>query len=187
MFECLYGMDAATNQLTDSRYPGCTATRCNARWPCSRGNMSDGCGHGSAMCGFAGAPATAWSPSDLKRLLQLHRDHGPAYAPAGFHSGYNEAVINSIEFNAQLPGIVEAFFVPVGAYYNGDASGISAVRAWKAYLAHYHLTEAQVPLLRLDPSDWDAPFWHLPRAVVHTAARPGGGKYGGGGKARSKW
>lgn len=138
---------------------------------CLRGNLTDGCVRGQSMCGFVGAPATAWHPRDLKLLLQMHQKYGARYAPPGFHSGYNEVVISSASFNAALPGIVDAFFVPAGSFYNGDASGVNAMRVHRDFLSRYHLTEAQVPLLKFTPGNWDAPFSHLQRMVVHTATR----------------
>lgn len=153
------------------------------------------------MCGFVGEPATAWRPRDLKLLLQMHYEYGARYAPPGFHSGYNEVscltgleslprplshriftqwlcfrmskqvVLSSATFNAQLPGIVEAFFVPAGAFYNGDPSGVNTMHAHREFLARYHLSESDVPLLKLTPSKWDSPFSYLPRAVVHSVAR----------------
>ena len=45
------------------------------------------------LCGFSGSPSTAWSPNDLKQMLELHREQGPKdesphRKQAGFHSGY---------------------------------------------------------------------------------------------------
>lgn len=63
--DCLYGIDGATNQLAgsvaDPRRPGCTATLCDISQLCLRGNLSDGCQHGRAMCGFIGEPSTGFN------------------------------------------------------------------------------------------------------------------------------
>ena len=121
------------------------------------------------MCGLVGEPATAWSPRDLRLLLRMHRLYGGRYKEPGFHSGYNEAIISSEWFNSRLPGIVEAFWVPNGTHANHDATGVDVVRAHSDFLARFQLSDEQVPLLKLTPSDWHAPLSHLDRVLVHAA------------------
>ena len=179
--ECLYGIDGATNRmakgLTDPSHPGCTTTLCDTRSLCALGNLSDGCGYGRSMCGFVGEPATAWHAADLKLLMTMHRAYGTKYTPPGFHSGYNEVILSSATLNARLPAVVEAFFVVEGAHANHDATGIDVVRAHRDFLERYRLTEAEVPLLKLSPSQWDAPFSPLRRVLVRTATRPASSRW----------
>jgi len=126
------------------------------------------------MCGFVGAPTTgfnvtAWSPRHLGLLLRMHQMYGVDWSPPGFHSGYNEEIIASALLNARLPGIVEAFFAVAGADPNADATGVNVVDAHRDFLERFHLDEAQVPLLKLTPSSWEAPFSRLAKVRVRTA------------------
>ena len=65
-------------------------------------------------CGFMGAPAVAWSPSDLKKMLQMHLEKGNTYTAPGWHSGYNEVILSSAKYNDLLPRSVLAFFAVEG-------------------------------------------------------------------------
>ena len=152
--DCLYGIDAATYQLQDASHPGCTAEFCDPN------NFMDQ--NGNAGCGFSGAPATAWAPTDLKPLLEAHAKYGSSWKESGFHSGYNEIIINSKNHNAHLPHAVEAFFHVKGHSPVTDDLGYSIVidveKAHRAFLDEYGLTAEDVPLLVIDPGDWNAPF-----------------------------
>ena len=97
--DCLYGIDGATYLLNSAEKPGCSESYCDPLQPQVNGQM----------CGFTGAPATAWRPSDLKSLLTMYAQYGAPYHSPGWHSGYNELVINSKHHNAHLPQAVEAF------------------------------------------------------------------------------
>ena len=33
----------------------------------------------NGFCGFNGSPANAWGPRDLKKLLEMHAEHGNTY------------------------------------------------------------------------------------------------------------
>ena len=72
-FECMYGIDGATFNLKDPRHPGCTAEMCDTSGDglCQHGTRADDCAHGD-MCGFTGAPPTAFHPRDMKLLLEMH-------------------------------------------------------------------------------------------------------------------
>jgi hypothetical protein len=141
--DCLYGIDAATYQLKNPARPGCSETFCNPN------NFMDQ--NGNAGCGFSGAPATGWAPTDLKGLLEAHALYGEQGGGAGFHSGYNEVIVNSKHHNEHLPHAVEAFFYIQGqSPVTGDLGYsivIDVVEAHKAFLAEYQLTEDDVPLL----------------------------------------
>ena len=80
----------------------------------------------------------------------------------GFHSGYNEVILNSPGHNAQLPGAVKGFFVPQGqdpvTADLGFGIVIDAVQAHRAFLEEYGVNAEDVPMLELDPYNWEAPF-----------------------------
>uniref|UniRef100_A0A7S3B1Q8 Uncharacterized protein n=1 Tax=Haptolina ericina TaxID=156174 RepID=A0A7S3B1Q8_9EUKA len=163
---CLYGIDGGTFRHSTPEHPGCSATFCDVShladssgkipptYPSSESQWQS--------CGFMGAPATAWSPADLKLLLQMHSERGASYKPPGWHSGYNEIIVSSEALNAALPASIEAFFVVTGHptfQINDPYSHIVDMAAvHKAFLAKYHLTADIVPLLRFDPVDWESPF-----------------------------
>ena len=63
-------------------------------------------------------------------------------------SDYNEMVLDTEYWRNHLPQAVEAF---VG-------TGPKARDAHRAFLSEYGLAEADVPLLQLDLSNWEAPF-----------------------------
>ena len=66
------------------------------------------------MCGFQGAPATAYATQDIEALLTLHMEHGAQWHAPGFHSGYNELTVNSKAYNQMLPDSVLGFFYVKG-------------------------------------------------------------------------
>ena len=39
--------------------------------------------------------------------MAMHEEKGPTYTAPGFHSGYNEIILDSAKFNAVLPTSVE--------------------------------------------------------------------------------
>ena len=156
-FECMYGIDGATFNLIDPERPGCTASVCDAAKLCYHGTMTDKC-HNGDMCGFVGAPPTAWHPRDVKLFLEMHKALGAPYKPPSFHSGYNEVIISSARLNRRLPDAVDAFFVLDHKYARTDALSIDVVQAHRDFLKHYAKTEEEVPLLMLNPSSWEAPF-----------------------------
>lgn len=118
--------------------------------------------NGNVYCGFNGAPATAWRTSDMKQLLEAHAKYGPQWHGPGFHSGYNEAIINSKYHNDHLPHSIAGFFVPKGfpptTLNLGYDIIIDVVKAHQAFLNEYHVDEDKVPLVAFDPSNWEEPF-----------------------------
>ena len=112
---------------------------------------------------MSGEPATAWSPSDLKQLLTLHAQQGARWHEPGWHSGYNEAILNSKHHNDHLPHSVEAFFTMRGAVQSaqtdlGYGFVIDVLSAYKSFLRAFELRPTQVPLLEFDPHNWKEPF-----------------------------
>ena len=98
----------------------------------------------------------------MDELLELHAAHGASWRRPGFHSGYNEMILNSAAHNRNLPHSVEAFFVPKGQAPHTNNLGygymIDVVRDHRRYLAEHGLSEEQVPMLELDAADWENPF-----------------------------
>ena len=66
-------------------------------------------------------------------------------------SALAQFVFNSDHFTASLPSSIEAFFQEVE-----DAHGVRSIHA--AFLKAYGLTAEEVPLVWLDPDDWNEPF-----------------------------
>jgi len=166
--ECAFGIDGGTYRLQDPAHPGCSDSFCNpATLVDADGRAFDDRTSGESRwlaCGFMGAPATAWSPSDLKLLLQMHSQRGATYRRPGWHAGYNEVVLSAEKVKQALPRSILAFFVmgahrPVFKLNDPYSHMVDMVEAHRNFLAAYApLTSEQVPLLTFDPSDWDAPF-----------------------------
>lgn len=145
---------AASTPLTAYGITGCSDTFCDPN------EILDH--DGNVFCGFNGVPATAWSPRDLKQLLKTHARSGAPWHEPGFHSGYNEIILNSVMHNRNLPHAVAGFFFPRGENPVTDDLGysiiIDVVEVHQAFLSEYGITAAEVPLVEFDPSNWDAPF-----------------------------
>jgi hypothetical protein len=101
--------------------------------------------------GFCQGQKQAWEPSDLAKMMRQFQVYGDTYNPAhGDGSGYNEIVVDGQQWDAALPGVIEAFF--------SVSSGGDATAAHAAFLSTYSLTNVNVPHMRLQPSRWEAPF-----------------------------
>lgn len=68
--DCAYGIDGATYNLDNPAHPGCSDAFCDPN------DIIDQ--NGNVWCGFTGAPAMAWGPSDIKKLLEIHATSGAA-------------------------------------------------------------------------------------------------------------
>ena len=164
--ECIYGIDGGTLRHTDPTHPGCSAQFCETR------RMFDANGEAYetrwsqesrwSECGFMSAPAVAWAPSDLKKMLQMHREKGNTYKAPGWHSGYNEVILSSGKYNDLLPRSVLAFFVVEGheTFSLGDPynHAVDMRHVHADFLAKFGLSASEVPLLRFEPANWEAPF-----------------------------
>lgn len=118
-----------------------------------------------------------FAPNRLKEMLQSYQENGQPYQDPGWFSGYNEVVFQAGSWNPHLPHTIEAFFVlgdKRGAWSGrqeregkkthtlpDDRAGFAADqhRMFIAKFKHYKgVSDAEVPLLRFNPYDWEAPF-----------------------------
>ena len=152
---CLFGIDGASVGLSG----GPNGDGCPWYWCDPSGNIE-----ANGYCGFWGAPPqAAWRPQDLAKLLELHEKFGEPYGQPGYHSGYNEAIVDGWSWNANLPNTVEAFFELEGSgvqatpdHGRGQAGYVRD--AHRRFLEEYGITNMEVPLLKFDPARWSAPF-----------------------------
>lgn len=158
--DCLYGKDAATYLLDNPAHPGCTDDYCSVA------HMKD---QNGGICSFSGYPVLAWAPHDLKLALDLHLEHGDQWHNPSFHSGYNELIINSPKLNDKLPHSIMGFFSVKGQSTVTSDLGfgivVDVVQVHDQFLKEYGLTDNDVPLLELDPLNWESPF-----ATLHASA-----------------
>ena len=152
---CVFGGDGASLNnncdppgIHDGCIPGCGT---NPEW-CSKSRplLANNCRCGLFNCNGRPRP---WRASDAGFVMEQHEKYGPDYSEPGFHSGYNEVVLESRRWEANLPQAVQAFFFIRGA---SDEAAIR--RAHANFLAEYSLAAQEVPLLQLDPGRWDDPF-----------------------------
>ena len=100
----------------------------------------------------------AYRLSDLEALLSDFVKRRP-------QRGYNEIVISSARWEQQLPFTFEAFFYPRTSACTADPMCEGATRTAHArFVAEF--PESGMPLLTLDPSDWQAPFAEAPPAAA---------------------
>ena len=184
--QCLYGKDAAVRMATrtsanwpqapapaeaadrapplsrswqtynlESPTPGCNAEYCQPE------NAGAWAVFGGSPCGFSDYHPPAYRPSDMKIFLERYAEHGEAWKPPDFHSGYNEVIISSSNMNKHLPRAIEAFFVLNESHADGDRTGkfgINVRQTRKDFIAKFQLEPTEVPLLLMDPYNWDEPF-----------------------------
>jgi hypothetical protein len=187
--QCLYGKDAAVSRGDLNRFELAPGTRtcgvadlasplsrsrqtynlesatpgCNAEY-CQPQNGSQSISmqfFGGKPCGFSDYHPPAYSPSDMKIFLERYAEHGDAWKPPDFHSGYNEVIVSSSNMNKHLPRAVEAFFVLDESHADGDGTGnvgINVRQVRKEFIAKFKLEPTEVPLLLMDPYNWDEPF-----------------------------
>ena len=141
---CAYAVDAAS--MSEHSKEGLSG--CPNLW-CAPPFEGKGCGFRRHR------PKSAWHGEDLKHMLALHMEFGDAWHPPGFHSGYNEVIIQANVWKSHLPSVVEAVF----RVKDCECQHVRDVAAAHAnFLQRWGLSAAQVPLLELDPFNWDEPF-----------------------------
>ena len=157
---CSFAFDAGTlrrkcrrqEMVESSCLPGCThsSTRPDTLW---------------CDAGASGWPC-AFRPSDLREMLQLREElRARNRKPEGKYwddgKFYDELVFDPSRFIAELPASIEAvFFLDVGEGCPEDPPMCEQyARAFtQAMQRHFGVTDAELPLLRFDPYNWDAPF-----------------------------
>lgn len=147
--KCAYGDDGSTWRAPG----GCYDHWCDPNNPWQKG----GDANGGKPCGFGPRDKInhAWHSYDVASMLALYNDHAQPYRSPQFYSGYNELIYDSNEWNHNLPHTIEAFFVVRGAWFNSNGP---TVQHHRAFLRRYKLTEDDVPLIGLDPTNWESPF-----------------------------
>ena len=151
---CLFGCDGATRNHNCPSHPATCVPGCgNPPWWCDRERplLANDCRCGLEACS---GHISAWRPSDVAFVMEAHEEHGPKYKfEPGYHTGYNEVVVESDAWEAHLPRVVQAFFFVDGG---SDEASIRDMHA--RFLDEYGLTGRDCPLLRMDRGRWDAPF-----------------------------
>ena len=108
----------------------------------------------------------AWKPSDTRLMLQK-REMLRSAGRKPFHKTYDdgkfyvEMIFDAEEFMNNLPHSIDAVF-----YLNEDCTDSMAgpkcrdyaIGAHRTMLRHFELSLEEMPLLRLDPWNWDTPF-----------------------------
>ena len=142
--------------------PGCVQTSGPA-W--ARGaattwcTLPDTCPDAAACAPYSWCP---FRPQNLRQMLERHSRTQGAYGEyrpwcAG-ECRYNEVVLDAAAWEASLPALVEAIFVPAGAP-PGDVQ--RARQLWAQFRRTYGQRVGDVPLLRFDPSRRRAQFTPL--------------------------
>jgi len=154
---CSYSKDSGSDQrtcnppgVTVSCRPGCTWGE-RAQW-CTATSRDYPC---------------AWPAGDLSLMLETHR-HNAQWAASDPTTRYNEVVLDICAFTAGLPGSILAVFYIARAdeqcqssnhwVRSRDRCEPHARRVHTALLRHFALSAAQLPLVRLDLTDWVSPF-----------------------------
>ena len=162
---CAYGMDAGIDYGADQRVgnPNCHAAAGSACVP-GCGNPPEWCDpdvgliNGWCTCGFAWSCGNQnsprpWRPEDLLTMLDKHATLGDTFKGISTFSGYNEIIVQSAAWIANLPRSIEAFVVVAGC--SGDEEAFVR-RAHRDFAARFGASAA--PLVRLRPEQWEHPF-----------------------------
>lgn len=90
-----------------------------------------------------------WAPEDFGLFLQRScRFEKEVQAPWSHRLDYNEILIDATHWTNHLPDAIEAFV--------GESD--LARQQHQRFLQQYGLTPDEVPLLKINPIDWDKPF-----------------------------
>ena len=86
-------------------------------------------------------------------MLDKHATLGDTFKGISTFSGYNEIIVQSAAWIANLPRSIEAFVVVAGC--SGDEEAFVR-RAHRDFAARFGASAA--PLVRLRPEQWEHPF-----------------------------
>ena len=90
-----------------------------------------------------------WKPRDFGKFLERQAMWQVVFS----RLGHNEIIIGSENYREYLPHAIDAFF------YTGLRARPLAKAIHSKFRAQFPgVTEAEVPLIRFDPSNWDRPF-----------------------------
>ena len=103
-----------------------------------------------------------YAANQLEKMLRYHRSSGL--------EGANQVVLDGESMALNLPGTIHAFFYPESDFCPLYSECQNQVRrAHNDFLEFYKKSEAEVPLLRVVPTDWDHPFQ---QAMMYSPAPP---------------
>ena len=98
----------------------------------------------------------SWRPQDFGVFLRRYTKYNQQVQAAYQHRlDYNEIIVDGGHWTDNLPDSIEAFFTSDDT---GAREEEVARRQHQLFLQEYNLAAAQVPLLKLDPTNWDKPF-----------------------------
>lgn len=112
-------------------------------------------------------PACGWPPGELPTVMRVREEvRINEMQPPGKvwddHKYYTEFIFDKKAYMDHLPGSIMAlFFIEPNSckdIYDGDHCKDYAVAAHQTILNHFGLTKRELPLLKLNLWDWEAPF-----------------------------
>jgi len=157
---CAYPYDVGTLErvceprgVSEWCIPGCTPYPGHSTW-CDLNNWEFPC---------------AFRPSALTAAMRRRDELAREVAATKIwddHKYYDELIFESAAFVEKLPHSVEAmFYVPTncdGDIHDGPRCEDYVRAAHRKFLQNFTLSEIQVPLLKFDLWNWDAPFSAMP-------------------------
>ena len=100
----------------------------------------------------------SWKPQDFGVFLRRFVKYNKAVRAAMSHRlNYNEIIVDGGHWTDSLPNSIEAFFTSDDLGRKEEQEDLAKMQH-QLFLQTYSLNAAQVPLLKLDPTNWDEPF-----------------------------
>ena len=179
---CGYGIDGS---IDDNKPLSCTRADPAQCMPgcgeppawCSKSNPHDEGDWLTCGLGWGNGGVRPWKQEDFGGaggLFDLFEKSGENFDGVGSFKGYNEIVLDTKVWIDNLPGSVEAIFMVdcqdgqdnlrYGAADGGGTAAncrdakANAVDLHRKFLSAYKLSEADFPLLKLRPNNWEEPF-----------------------------
>ena len=115
----------------------------------------------------AGGCKGSWRPKDFGVFLyRTNRFETEVQSRWGRRIDYNEIVVDGGHWTSNLPHTIDAFFRS-DDHGRGRRNDNVARDQHVRFLNEYGLTEAEVPLLDFDPTNWDEPFREVPKSALY--------------------
>lgn len=95
-----------------------------------------------------------WEPGQEKQMMQQQRNRPQGQGCGQPTCGYNEIVLSGATWQSSLPGLIQAFYFPVG----GMSAEEKVRKHHQNFLTAFGLESSLVPLLRLDLANRQIPF-----------------------------